>query len=544
MKNLKRKKFSAFTALILTACLLFSGCSDSSSEPDSQTSEDATVTIGYYASASLLDPQKTVDYTNQIMMNQMYDTLIVLDTDLQTVKSSLAKSWTVSDDGLTYDFILRDDVKFHSGKALTADDVVYSINRWMDEATASPSSYKMYCVSEVEAVNDYEVKITLSTPSNAFLTNLTTVDASILNKESVEAAGDTYGVTVVDGTGPFKFVELVADDKLVLTRNDDYAWAPEIFNNTGKPYIKDVVFRFIPEESTRIMELESGTIDILANTSVGYSYVSELENMDGISPMLFDEPYPCYIGLNLNNPILSDINVRKALNMATNKDDIITAAVNGYATAADGPLTPGYYGYDENISSYAYSYDVDKAGKLLDKAGWKLNSDGYRYKDGEKLSFELTYGTGTDYKTIALTFQSQMLEIGCEVTLKEMDWSSIFTYINSGEQAAYIMDMFYIHPDDVMGTYFLSSNQPYPNRFGYSNTEVDKNITTGLTSTDESEALEAYAAAQQQVVEDAVWISLYHKKGLMAVSDKIQDLTAHASEFDGLPKLIDVTKTN
>lgn len=546
---MKHKRILTVLAMLLALCLCFAGCSTTTSDetPSEETSaknvEDATITIGYYASASLLDPQKTVDYTNQIMMNQMYDTLIVLDNDLKTIKASLATEWSSSDDGLTYTFKLRDNVKFHSGKEMTADDVVYTFERWMSEDTASPSGYKMSCVEKVEAVSDYEVKFTLSTPSNAFLTNLTTVDASILNKEAVEKAGKEYGVTSVDGTGPFKFVELVADEKLVLERYDDYAWAPEIFNNTGAAYIKDVIFRFIPEESTRIMELESGNLDILCNLSIGYSYVSELEEVDGVSPVLFDEPYPCYLGLNLDDEVLSDINVRKACNMATNKEDILTVALSGYGTVADGPLTPGYFGYDENISEYAYDYDVEGAKELLEDAGWKLSDDGYRYKDGKKLSFEVVYGSGTDYKAIALTFQAQMAEIGCEITPKEMDWSSIFTYINSGEQDAYIMDMFYIHPDDVLGTYFLTDNQPYPNRFAYSNADVDKNISIGLTSTDESEALEAYAKVQKQVVEDAVWVPLYHKKGLMGVSDKIQNLETHASEFDGLPKLIDVTKT-
>jgi len=180
--------------------------------------------IGQPTDAESLDPHKVTAVIAVERMYNLYDTLVNLDFDLETITPGLADSWQISPDGKTYTFALKKGVKFHSGKPLTAQDVKFTLDRWRDPATASPTKHRIAEVEEVTAKDDHTVVMRLKDRSNYLLFNLASGFASILNPEAIKKHGANYGTLAVDGTGPFKFKEWVLRDRFVAERNPDYAW--------------------------------------------------------------------------------------------------------------------------------------------------------------------------------------------------------------------------------------------------------------------------------------------------------------------------------
>jgi ABC-type transport system substrate-binding protein len=158
----------------------------------------------------------------------LYDTLVNLDFDLETITPGLAESWQVSPDGKTCTFALKKGVRFHNGKPFTTQDVKFTLDRWLDPATASPTKHRIAEIEEVTAKDDHTVVVRLKDRSNYLLFNLASGFASILKPEAITKHGADYGTLAVDGTGPFKFKEWVLRDRFVAERNPDYAWGPHV----------------------------------------------------------------------------------------------------------------------------------------------------------------------------------------------------------------------------------------------------------------------------------------------------------------------------
>ena len=185
-----------------------------------------TLTVMNAVEATHHDPARTS--AGSMVMYMVGDTLVALDYDLKTVKPLLAKSWTVSEDGKTYTFNLRDDVTFCSGKKFTAKDVVYTVNRVIDKETRSPFYWRMGKVKEVRAKDDFTVEYELEEPFSELLQNLTVFQGTIVNEENVKALGRDFGVKGIDGTGPFCFTSWEPRNQMVLTRRPEYKWGPEL----------------------------------------------------------------------------------------------------------------------------------------------------------------------------------------------------------------------------------------------------------------------------------------------------------------------------
>jgi glutathione transport system substrate-binding protein len=205
-----------WTALTVALLLTLGG-----PPPDAQAQPN-TLIIGQPTDADSLDPHKVTAVIAVERIYNLYDTLVNLDFDMETITPGLAESWRVSPDGKNYTFTLKRGVKFHSGKSLTAQDVKYSLDRWRDPATASPTRNRVSEIEEVVAKDDQTVVIRLKDRSNYLLFNLASGFASIVNSEAIKKHGANYGTLAVDGTGPFKFKEWVLRDRFVVERN---CWA-------------------------------------------------------------------------------------------------------------------------------------------------------------------------------------------------------------------------------------------------------------------------------------------------------------------------------
>ena len=516
-----------------------SGDSLSNKEISSDTSDNESLVCGMYSVAFTYDPHKTANYGDWGIMNQIYDTLLVTDFDGITIKPGLATSWEVSEDGLKYTFHLRDDVKFHSGKLLTSADVKWTYERWVAEETASPTRSKLEYVESIDIPDDYTVVLNLTKPFNNLLMNLTIVPASILNQESVEAAGDDYGTSTVDGTGPYTFVKYIQDDRTILERNEEYTWGSEIYENSGPAHFKQLVFRFLTEPGTRLMEFQAEKIDILGDGCVFASEVEELKNLDFVDVCEFKPPYPVFIQFQLDR--VPDIEIRRACNMALDREEIIQTVMGGYAEPMEGALPTGFTGYLEGSEKY-YPYDLDAANKLLEDSGWEMGSDGYRYKDGKKLTVDIMFCEAEEDKITSTLFQSQMKKIGVDVTVNTSFMSSFWSHINTNEFDTIIMGLFINTPEDMLEEYLSSDNRPYPNRQSFSNPEVDELLEIAITTLDETERIQAYHRIQEIALDTALWVPLYSRNGFLVMNNRVKDFKPHPTVVQGVPKALDFYK--
>ena len=208
------------------------------------------------------DAQRTTWGPTSDIVNMFQDTLVALDWDGQTPIPYLAKSWTISEDGKTYTFKLRDDVTFCSGKKFTADDVVYSFKRLKDPAIKGPFAWRAGNIKELRATDPYTVEYELEEPFSELLLQLTMFTNVIHNKESVEALGKDYGIKGADGTGPWCFDHWHPRTEIVLKRHDAYKWGPSMYKNKGPVKFEKLVVKIVPEDSSRVAAMMSGQFDI------------------------------------------------------------------------------------------------------------------------------------------------------------------------------------------------------------------------------------------------------------------------------------------
>ena len=312
-----------------------------------------TLIIGQPTDADSLDPHKVSAVIAVERMYNLYDTLVNLDFDMQTITPGLAESWTISPDGKLYTFKLKRGVKFHSGKPFTAQDVKYSFDRWRDPATASPTRSRVAEVEEVIAKDDQTVVIRTKDRSNYLLFNLASGFASIVNSEAIKQHGANYGTLAVDGTGPFKFKEWVLRDRFVVERNPEYRWGPPMFKNRGPATLERVVWRVIPEDATRLFELEQGG-GINVSRWIAFSELPRLRKDPKLRVVDYKVGYVVYLGFNMNKELVQDIHVRRAVNYAVDRASILKSVLEGYGELLHGSFASAWPGYDPKLNPYPY----------------------------------------------------------------------------------------------------------------------------------------------------------------------------------------------
>jgi ABC-type transport system substrate-binding protein len=363
------KKLLVSTALI--AALALPAFAQETLDPNAKSGGGIVIT--YKDDVATLDPAIGYDWQNWSMIKSLFDGLMDYTPGTTELRPGLAESYDVSDDGMTFTFHLRKGVKFHNGREMTADDVKYSLDRVTLPATQSPGAGFFGAIVGYDAMADGSatslagvtvvdpstVEIKLSRPDATFLHVMALNFASVVPKEAVEAANGDFGKMPV-GTGAFKLQEWTIGQKLVFAKNPDY-W------RAGLPYLDTVTFEVGQEPIVALLRLQNGEVDVPG---------------DGIPPAKFQEvmgdPAQAahvveggqlqtgYITLNVKTPPFDKVEVRKAINMAINKDRIVQI-INGRAVVANQPLPPSMPGYTKDYTGYAY--DPEAAKKMLADAG-------------------------------------------------------------------------------------------------------------------------------------------------------------------------------
>lgn len=493
-------KRTALGAASLVAALTLAGCSAGESvDIDGAEDVDGDVLIAAIGGEpDQLDPQRTSSYFAFEVLENVFDTLVAPDENLE-MQPALAESWDVSDDQLTWTFDLRDDVTFHDGSEFTSEDVVYSYRRIIDEELAN--AWKFAAITDIAAPDDDTVVITVAQPTPNLLSNLGGFKGmAIVQQENVESGEIT---TAPIGTGPFSVTGYSSGDRITLAANPDY-WG-------GAPELGGVEFRFISEPATALAALRAG--DIHWTDVVPPQQVSELESDETVEIGLTPSSDYWYLALNEAREPWSDVRVRQALAYAIDRDAIVQAV--SYGTAALNQLaipeqSVWYTEYDE------YSTDLDTAQALLDEAGFT----------GGTLDLLAT----SDYPetvTAAQIISSNLEPLGIDVEIRQPDFSTWLDEQNTGNFDMLMMGWLgNIDPDDFY--YAQHHTDGASNAQTYSNAEVDALLDAGRVETDAEARKELYAQAAAIIADEASYIYLYNPSVIQIWSPDVTGYTTRA----------------
>jgi ABC-type transport system substrate-binding protein len=493
-----------------------------------------TLVVAFNADPETLDPHITTALLASRVIALIHDNLINRDYD-GSFKPALAEKWDISPDGKVYTFTLKKGVKFHSGKDFTSADVKYTFERWLS-TEKSPTSFAIKPIDKIDTPDPQTVVFMLKEPYNIFLDQVAGSFAVILNQAAVEKAGSDYGVTAADGTGPFKFVSWTRNQKILLARNDAYSVASPMFQNSGPAYVDGVEIRIIPEDNTRLAEFQAGNVQLVQDVPQGD--VDRLTRTPGVSIVKYDQLQTSYLGFNTAKPPFDDARVRQAVSLAINRDEIVTGANFGLGTPARTMLTPNTPFYWTGSEQAAPTFDLAKAGSLLDQAGWTPGAGGIREKGGQQLVLPLwIINPGTSVLQ-AQILEQQLAKVGIKVDTKQYEQTAWFAAARSGEQVGFIIGIFFENPDGILYFYFYSKQQPAPNRFSYSVPEVDKWLEDSRVNPDKNAVTMDYENVQKKIIEDAVTAPLVHELGTLGKADAAMGVKVHPSRW--LYRMLDI----
>ncbi len=482
------------------------------SAPAANAVDGGTLRIALPKDMVTLDPSFAMDNYSVEVIDQIFDTLVTLKSD-SSIQPRLAVSWKAVSDKV-YEFTLRQGVKFHNGRVMTADDVVYTMNRMLDPKTKVPRQ-QLFMVDKVEKVSDSVVRFTLNQAYAPFLSAMANRALSILPKEEVEKYGDNFARNPV-GTGPFKFVSWNSGEGVTLQANPDYFF--------GKPHLDKVIIKPIPETVVAQQQLETGDIDVIADAMP--DDITRLQKA-GLLQLVPGQSY-YYIVFNLKpdtapvsktlgkNPFL-DKNVRQAIVLAFPVSDAIAAVYPGLGPEiqAFGPIPNSNWAYDPNLAKTWPKPDLTKAKALLAEAG---------YANGFKM--EILSMSDAPRKAIAQILQSSLAKIGIEASIVAPEMSVLLGRAND---QTFDIGVFgwggTPDPHDyVFPLLHTSRRGSGGNNAWYSNPEVDKLIDEAAVSTDQAARKANYNKIQEIFMADFVHIPLYYKPSILGVGKRVQGL--------------------
>ncbi|MBN1470164.1 MAG: peptide-binding protein [Syntrophaceae bacterium] len=472
---------------------------------------------GDIGDASNLIPLLASDTASHNICGMVYNGLVKYDKDMNIV-GDLAESWDISQNGMIITFHLRKGVKWHDGQPFTAADVLYTYQVTVDPKTPTAYAGDFLKVKKAEALDDYTFRVTYDKP---FAPALISWSSSILPKHLLQGRDITKSTLSRHpvGTGPYKFKEWVAGQKIVLVSNPDYF--------EGQPYIDGRITRIIPDTATMFLELRAQNLGMMGLTPLQYTRQTEnnlfKNNFNKYKYLSFAYTY---LGYNLKNPLFADKKIRQAISYAINKDEIISGVLLNLGKPANGPYKPGTWAYNDKVK--IYHYNPQKARELLHEAGWtKLNNEGVLEKDGKPFAFEIVVNQGNETRQkCAEIIQRHLKEIGIIVKIRVLEWSAFVTdFINKRRFDAVILGWTIPLDPDAYDVWHSSKTAPAELNFiSYKNTEVDEMLEKGRSSFNQKERKKYYDRFQEILAEDQPYTFLYVPEALVIINKRIQGI--------------------
>lgn len=496
--------------LLLMGLFLLGACSndEEDGEKDKDTGETAdiggderTLTIAVGSDMVTFDVHDHINTSTEAIHVNMFNYLVKRDNETGEILPDLAESFENIDD-LTWEFKLKEGVTFHNGDELTSADVKYSLER-----VATGEELKDYPnynqIKEVEILDDYRFRIITHEPEPVLLNRISRIASAILPSNYIEENGFDHFLQNPIGTGPFQFVEWVRDDRIVFEVYDDY------FEGKNEEW-DQLVFRVIPENSTRVSELLTGGVDIAVNIPpADWDRVADHENTylaqetSNRTLMIFlrsTEGYPT-----------SDRRVREALDLAIDNQAIIDSLLGGAGVPTITRVAPGNFGFAEHLYD-TYNYDLERAKELLAEAG---------FPDGFEMTFHSPRGRYLQDAEVAEMVAGMWAQIGVTANIEFMEWSNFVELRNAHEnEDAYLLGLGNSMFDAANALDWYSADR-FEGETDYRNDEVEELLAAAMTNMDLEERNEQYIKAQELLAEDAAHIVLHMESINIGVSKEV-----------------------
>ena len=500
------------TFILLSFCLVFlAACGNHR--------HDDKMIFRYNESAGIatLDPAFAKDQSIIWPCRQLYNGLIELDSNLE-VQPSIAKRWDIAPDGLTYRFVIRDDVRFHNGRIVTADDFAYSFSRIVDPSVASPGAWIFSDVDSFTATNDTTFVIRLREPFAPFLSLLGMVYCSVVPKEVVEQYGKEFRSHPC-GTGPFKFQYWKEGVKLVLRKNPDYF-------EDGLPHLDAVAVTFIVDRQTVFLEFVKGNLDFM--NSLDASYKDEILTLDGQLKAKYADridmtstPYlnTEYLGFNMEDETsaLRDRRLRQAINLGFDRRKMMRYLRNNIGAPGTGGFIPkGLPGY----SDCGYEYDPQRAKQLLEEVK----------KSQGKLP-KLKLATTSNYLDLCKYIQQQLGLLGLDVQVDVNPPAALREQMAQGKvewfRGSWVAD--YPDAENYLSLFYGPNRTPAgPNYTRFSNPQVSRLYTEARSCTDPAVRTRLYQTIDSLVMVEAPVMVLYYDQILHFTHKNVSGLRSNA----------------
>jgi peptide/nickel transport system substrate-binding protein len=485
---------AAATTLALAAC----SAGESLETDEGATASHGTLVVAISSEPDSLDVHVSTASPTFLVLENVYDTLVEPAPDL-SFQPALATEWEVSDDLLTWTFTLREGVTWHNGREFVADDVVASFNRITDAETAA-NAWRFDTVDEVRAVDERTVEFVLTQPTPNLLANVGGFKGmAIVAPELIDGDGLTNAAI---GTGPFRFVSYTPGDRIVLEANPDY-WG-------DGPHVDRVEFRFISEPTTALTNLRTGAVHLTNN--VPPQEVATLRDDPAVElGQLASNDY-WYFTCNYDRAPFDNLDVRRALSYAVDREQVAQAAYFDAATPVQSAMPPGNFWATDHAP---FGYDPDQARRLLGNAGV------------DELSIDLMLTNEFPHTLQAAeVLASQWGDIGVDVRIRTLDFASWLDEQGAGSYDCYVLG--WLNNLDGEYAYYAQHHSTGSFNFhGYANPQVDRLLDQARASVEDADRKPLYDQAAQLIVDDVSYGYLYSPQALLAWVPQVSGVEMH-----------------
>ena len=487
--------------------------------PEEAPVDGGTAVISRISDFDAFNEFVSTDYdTSQVLRQMLFMPLIQLDEEMN-FEPWLADSFALAEDGTSITFRLREDVTWHDGTPVTADDVVWSYETYTNPDLAYANVQYFQFIESAEKVDERTVRFDFTEvhaePEMDF------IEWSPMPKHLLEGVPVTEMKTAPFnrepiGNGPFRFVSWEANQQAVFEANEEFA--------LGRPHLDRVVFRIIPEQTTELTELLTGNIDFMR--AVPPAEAQRVEDSDDARLITYPSRSYTFLAYNTQNSLFEDPQVRRALTMAIDRQQIVDALLYGYGQMAVADVLPFQWMFDSELEPHPY--DPERARALLAEAGWTdSDGDGILDKDGRPFRFTLNTNQGNDLREdIVVIVQNDLEEIGVDVQPRLVEWNTLITNLKARDFEAAVSGWsvdFKFDPTEVMACEAGVYNYP-----SYCNQVADSLMERALETVERGEALPLWEQYQQIIHEEQPYSFLYYLEERLGVSQRLRGVVADA----------------